>query len=493
MKLVKIIAMILFTTTIVVSFQNCGPSQNTGILGAKQSSLTAAEQVLYKAPFAYDMVVDTISYNSCVGNELNGSGLHGIKMGVNEGFVDNLGTGAVKGGLKLRTDFLTYVGNNIHPSYPSSVITPNQIRHVLQNSENNSNAYVQFGIRHRTDLSPARDLINPGSSNAVMMPRDGLVDRAALFNDPVLTNLTKGVQFGANGVLLSEGPRVYNLYEASDARAIEASFGYSNYTDETYPVTTSDPNGGGQLYEPYGFGEAYSDRVRQRFNSSGTDKYIATVTYGNPNDGSADYGLSNPIRAVSTDKTKAFGRSYSFRFEALSAKAGWRSNLLRQITESNLIDNTPASGASWSCENYVIMKQTQWNGGKSDEASCAPLIATDFQNASLAGKVKRIRRHYSESNWNIGLFYPKNAIYVPGARLNQPLCLVPKQNECYLPTTMPDGTDIGVNYDSTTECHLFASSIMGVSYTGNPSITDQRKLGRCAQYASICVRSSTAY
>lgn len=498
MKLVKIFALILFTTLVMVSFQNCSPSQNTGLLGSKQSaaeSQASVDSVTLKAPFAYDMVVDTISYNSCVGSDLNSSGLHGIKMGVNEGFVDNNGTGAVKAGLKLRTDFLTYVGKNVSPIYPSTVITPAQIQYILQNSTANKSAYLQFAIRRRTDLSPAIDLINPTSSNTVVVPRDGAVDRAPLFADPVLAGLTKGVQFGSGGTLLSEGARLYNLYEVSDVRPIEYSFGYSNYADETYPATpTNGSPGGGEIFEPYGFGEAYSDRVRQKFNSSGTDKYIATVTFGDPfGEGSADYGLSNPIRPSSTDKTKAYGRSYAFRFESISTKAGWRSNQLKQISESNLVDNTPASGASWSCENYVVMKQNQWNNSKPDEPACVALTPIDLQNTNLAAKVKRLRRHYLESNWNIGLYYSKNAIYVPGARGAQPICVVPKLADCYLPTTMPDNTDIGVNYDPTTECYLFAAPAMGVTYTGNPTVPNQRRLGRCAQYASICVRSSTNY
>jgi len=492
MKLVKIFALILFTTLVAVSFQNCSPSQNTGLLGSKQAGKDEAKKVVINAPFAYDMVIDTISYNSCVGINLNTSGLHGIKMGVNEGFVENTGTGAVKAGLKLRTDFLTYVGKNITPVYPSTIITPLQIQNVLQNSETNQNAYLQFAIRHRTDLSPAIDLIQPTNTNTVSVPRDGTVEQAPLFTDPVLTGLTKGVLFGNSGVLLAEGPRLYNLFEVSDVRPLEYSFGYSNYADETYPATSTDGSGT-TPFEPYGFGEAYSDRVRQRFNSSGTDKYLATITYGNPFDGSADYGLSNPFRASSSDKTKAYGRSYAFRFESLSTKAGWRSNQLKQITESNLVDNTPASGASWSCENYVVMKQNQWNNPKADEPACVALSPIDLQNTSLAGKVKRLRRHYLESNWNIGLFFPKSAIYSAAARASQPICVVPKLADCYLPTTMPDGADIGINYDPNTECYLFAAPVMGVTYTGNPTVPAQRALGRCAQYASICVRSSTNY
>lgn len=488
MKLVKSFALILFISIVIMSFQNCSPSQNTGLLGSKTTGVSEAEKVTLDAPFAYDLVVDTISYNSCVGSQLNESGLHGIKLGVNEGFVDSAGSGAVKAGLKLRTDFLTYVGKSIPPIYPSTIVTPAQIQYVLQNSTANKNAYIQYAIRKRSDLSVALDLIAP-STQTIAPPRDGNVETAKLASDPTLSALTKNVLYGGGGVLLSEGPRIYNLYENTEVRPIEMSFGYSNYWDETYAAETDLSN-----VEPFGIGEAYSDRVRQKFNSSGIDKFILAITYGDPTTGAGDYALNDPKRIDSSDKTKAYGRSYALRFEQVSSKAGWRPNLLKQVTESNLVDNTPATGTSWSCENVVIMKQNQWNNNIPTEPACVPLNATDMQNSTLAGQVKRLRRHYVESKWNIGLFYGKNSVYVPAARMAQPLCLVPKTADCYLPTTIgASGSDVGVNYDSTTECYLYTASLMGVSYTGSPSVDVARTLGRCAQYASICIRSSTNY
>jgi hypothetical protein len=68
-------------------------------------------------------------------------------------------------------------------------------------------------------------------------------------------------------------------------------------------------------------------------------------------------------------------------------------------------------------------------------------------------------------------------------------CLTPKAGECYLPTTniLDDPTtkslDIGIQYDINQECYL---TIPGGGDT-------QRNLGRCAQFASICVRTSSNY
>lgn len=480
MKLVKSFALIIFITLIIVSFQNCSPQQNTGLLGSKTESASTAAKVTIDAPFAYDLVMDTLSYNSCVGQDLNNSGIHGIKIGVNEGYVDTAGSGAVKAGLKLRTDFLQYIGKNMSPIYPSTVVTPAQIQYVLLNSIANKNAYIQYAIRKRGDLSVANDVIQPSAQTTVIVPRDGSLENATLGADPVLTALTKNVQFAEGGTILSEGPRIFNLYDALTVRPIEFSFGYSNYADESYPIGIS--------YEPFGIGEAYSDKVRLKFNSSGSDKYVLAVTYGDPTAGDADLGLGKPKRKDEVDKTKAYGRSYALRFEQASTVAGWRPNLLKQVVESNLVDNTPA-GNAWSCENFVIMKSNQWNNAKPNEPACVPLNSTDLNSSTIKGQVKRLRRQYLESGWNIGLFYPKNALYVPATRTTQPLCLVPKSAECYLPTTLAGGEDIGINYDLNTECYLYAASVMGVTYTGNPTPTAARMLGRCAQYASICIRN----
>jgi hypothetical protein len=491
MKLVKSFALIIFITFLIMSFQNCSPSQNQGLLGSKSTTESKSDAVTNSAPFAYDMVFDTISYNSCVGNGLNeqSSGIHGLKIGVNEGFVDTLGTGAIKAGLKLRTDFLTYVGKNVSPTYPSTVITPGQIQNILQNSKANQNAFLQYAVRRRSDLSVVMDLIQPSSTSTIVAGRDGFIENAALFLNPVLTSLTKNVQFGEKGVVLAEGPRIYDLYGGTEFSPIEKSFGFSNYMDETYDA-------GSSTVEPFGFGEAYADRVRQKFNASTSDKYVLAITYGDPTAGSGDLGLSEPKRKDAADVTKAYGRAYSLRFEAASTRAGWRSNLLKQITETNLADNTPVTGTvSWSCDNFVIMKGNQWNNSKPDEPACVPLISADLQNATISANVKKIRRHYLESQWNIGLYYAKNAVYVPGTRTSHPICVVPKVAECYLKTTdvIAPGVDMGVNYDTNSECYLYAASVMGVTYTGNPALNTIRAYGRCAQYASICTRSSTNY
>lgn len=493
MELMKKIAPIqaLAAAGMMFIFWGCTQPQNQSLLSARPST-DSAQKALDAVPFGYDLAIDTISYNSCVGSELNSSGLHGFKIGVNEGFVDSNGSGAVKGGIKLRTDFLQYIAKNLSPNYPATSISTGQVQYLLRNSTLNQGVAVQYGVRTASDLKLVADLIQGGE---VKQNRDGIYEQTILSEDPVLTNMTKNVQFGPNGTILAEGPRVFNSSTVSTPKAFEASFGYSNYTDSTFAITAG-------VNDSLGAGEEYSDKVRAKF-TAGT--YVLAVTYGTPLDGStsdAVQGLDTPKRPVATssDTTKAYGRSFSLAFTTRNASyPSWRKNILSRVTEKTLEDGRVASGVSWTCDYAVIMKNNQLNNKKATEPSCSELIGSDLENASIAAKVKNIRRHYPESSWAIGLYYPKNTIYNPATRLSGTprLCLVSKSVDCYLPTTgiltSDTSADIGVQYDETQECYLSRYAEMGVTYIGNKTGDNARALGRCPQYASICVRSSTSY
>lgn len=484
MIIVKTIFGVLLITGLFVFFQNCSVQQNAGLLGSKTTAATAEEVLNANTPFAYDLAPDTISYNSCVGESLNYNGIHGLKIGVNEGFTSfaSDGTGVVKAGLKLRTDFLQYLGQNVSPHYPSTVITPGQIQSLITNSAINKDSFIQFAVRRRSDLAVVPDLIQPASLSDVSAPRDGYFNPAYLNQDPVLTSLTKNVQFGEHGVILSEGPRIYNLTTSTTPTPIEFSFGFSNIVDNTFARQNLDGD-----TENYGIGERYSEIVRNRFNATTDDKYMVAVTFG-PNTGTgSDAGLNSPKRKDATVPSKAYGRSYALGFSqfATSSANGWKNNSLKTVKEYDLASGSEV-GSSWSCSSYVIMQKGQWNNGKLNKPSCTPMIASDLANTTIGNAVKKLRRHYLESEWNIGLFYDANQAYTPGTRTSQPICLVPKNSECYLPTeTVIPGTDVGVNYNPLTECYLY--NRVSTTYTGN--LANIKAAGRCAQFASICTRS----
>ena len=483
----------LFSLMLMV-FTACSIQQEQSLLSSKSTSGDTVKMVLDKVPFAYDVAVDTISYNSCVGSDLNQSGkLHGIKIGANEGFVDTNGSGAVKGGLKLKSDFLLYIAKNVSPTYPNTTVVPLQIQYILQNSEVNQGLKIQYAVRTASDLKVAPDVINVDSTTVITPARDGLYEGSLLSEEPVVSSITNNVQFGSGGTVLSEGPRIYNLGMKSSPDAIEGSLGYTNsYDSSALPVPGAD--------DGVGAGEQYADLVRSKFNSFA---YVLAVTFGNEtttssSDLTPSFGLNSPKRKSETDLRRAYGRGYELGFSSKnSALSSWRKNLLTRVTEKNLEDGSLVSGASWSCSQVVIMKTNQLNNKKISEPSCAELISSDLDNASIATKVKNLRRHYAEDLWAIGFMYKANEAYVPATRTSQPLCLVNRQIDCYLPTTnIITGSpteDIGIQYESSQECYLSRFQQMGVNYVGNKTGDDARRLGRCAQYASLCIRSSTSY
>ena len=511
MKLMKNFAMKLGVSALALLLAACTVQTTPSLLTSTSNVNDATTKILNDVPFAYDTVVDTISYNSCSGSNLNGSGLHGIKIGANEGFVDSTGSGAVKSGIKLRSDFLLYLAQNVKPTFPNTTIVPSQIQYILENSDKNKELQIQIAVRNKNNLAVVQDLIELASPNAgqFQLGRDGWYENALLSQDPVLSAITKQVQFGPKETVISEGPRTYNLGSGSQPDPIEASLGYTSNQDVTRPL---DP----QFDDATGAGEQYTDRVRQQFNLG---EYLLTLTYGNQSsttsgDNTNSFGLNSPRRPTSSGLNRAYGRSFELNFISKNASvSSQRRNILNQITEKNLDTGTSAAGASWKCEHYVIMKTSEWNNKKADQPACAEINADDLDptktsNATdLKARLLRLRRHYPESQWGIGFMVRENTKYVQtaAARAALPLCVVNKSVDCYFQTkgiilAEPD-TDVGVNYNSTisgltnntAECYLSRYSQMGVSYSGNLSGDSARRLGRCPNYASICVRTSTSF
>ncbi len=485
-------------------FVGCTIQSTPSLLTADSSAETNRTKLLDSVPFAYDLALDTISYNSCVGIGLTSSGIHGLKIGANEGFVEQTDSGAVKAGLKLRSDFLQYVAKNVDPAYPNTTVVPSQIQYLLENSTRNKDLLIQYAVRDKGNLRTVLDVINPAATNGVPeLNRDGFYESQLLSLDPVLTSITKNVVFGAGKTVTAEGPRIYNLGSAVSPDQIEASFSFSAASDNTYPQTQGVDDG-------QGAGEEYSDRVRSKFNST---QNILTVTFGNPtsttsSDQTESNGFNAPRRPNESVLSKAYGRSYELSFKSKSPSiSSQRRNILNTVVERDLETGSAApGGASWGCEHYVIMRPNELNNKKVTEPACSEILAVDLANPTfgpgLKTKVARIRRHYTESEWAIGFLIKANTSYDPTTRLQQPICMVSKVASCYLPTTgiitTDETKDVGVNYNAaidnnTAECYLSRYSQMGVSYIGNKSGDAARLLGRCPQYASICVRTSTSF
>ena len=311
---------------------SCAP-QGVGILGSPTKLQDIVDQSTKVAPFAYDLAVDTISYNSCISETVKSSAdIHGLKIGVSEGFTEPL-TGAVKSGLKLRTDFLQYVGKTFKPEYPNKTIQPSQIQKIIANSDYNKDAFIQFAIRQQSDYLAVPDLILVGGNNTkpyAQTPRDLTVFSNALYSGLLGYSLTKSIQFTSAGLVLNEGARVYNLSDSIVPVNLEATFKLNATDDESYlkpsPVSGSTEN--------FGRAETHPQEVRDDFNSK---KNLLTVTFGgdqNIPDGGLVFGdTTNHINLIkrprlansqSFDNSKAFGRGFQFRTGADLDRVGGR-------------------------------------------------------------------------------------------------------------------------------------------------------------------------
>jgi len=506
-----------FKKIILLSFAlvSCAP-QGNGILGNQTLLTDIVSQSIKDAPFAYDVAIDTISYNSCISETVKGSEIHGLKIGASEGFTDPL-TGAGRTGIKLRTDFLQYIGNKFKAEYPNTTIQPSQIKNILSLSDYNKDAFIQFAIRQKTNFVAVPDLMVLTPTSVAQFPRDMTVLAPILHSGLLGYNISKNIQFTPTGSVLAEGPRVYNLSETVEPVVIEATFNLNATIDESAPPIVTVP----AATENFGYAELYPQKVRDEFNLK---KNLLTITFGGnqnmpnpmpPADTTNHINLLKRPRlanSVSMDTTKAFGRGFQLTFDSPNpAQPSWLKSQLTKITEINLDNGAPTGGTSWSCENFLIMKPEHWDNNrifsttwtqavKTDgtpqlvEPSCSPIVGPDLTGANgilRQSQIKRLRRHYLSSQWNIGLYLPAapRTAYTLPPRTTMPLCLTPKAGSCYLPTLgiLDDPTrkslDIGIQYDTTKECYLTS--------TGGGDL--KRDLGRCAQFASLCVRTSSNF
>lgn len=502
------------------SLNSCAP-QGAGILGSSTSFSTQLDNATAQAPFAFDITPDTISYNSCTPYSAttgDTSLIKSIKIGANQGFTDQNGGGLVQGGLKIKTDFLQYVARRFSPLSGKTSITSGQVLDVLSKSPLNASAYLQFSVRQKADLKLRPDLLSLAADQNLTLARpgrDAFVFTNLLASGKTGSLLTQDIVYTSSGSVLVEGRRVYSISDTMAANPIEGSLGYNKTADESYPPSTST-----DFAEAYlGVAEYYANKIRDDFNTSDTKtKLILTATFGgknqegislNPSAGTSMSTIVQLIGPTSASSALAYGRGYELTFStpkptsgsSTVLAAGWIKTNLTNVRELDLSTGS-ATNANWICENFLITLSSHWNNKKLFEPTCAPLLQSD--ELVRSDVLKRIRRHYNERDWNVGLFFPKN-IEPTVERNKLSICLAPKSLACYLPTAATSvfssaeqqsiGSanlkDIGVNYDTSKECYLTAYNYLGVTYTTGTTLIDKKQLGRCANYASICTRKDS--
>lgn len=516
-KLLKITK--LYSTTLASCFVfvvGCTPSGN-GILDSKSSISEVIDNTTKQAPFAYDLAADTISYNSCTALS-NTQAVSNLKIGVSEGFINTNGNGAVKGGIKLKTEFLQYIGKYFTPAAPSSTIIPAQVLRVLNKSAVNQNARIQFSIRRKNNLNLFVDQIASSMSETYsatpLVGRDATLIAAELNSGYAGELLTKDIKYTTAGTILSEGARNYNLSGTQQSITLHGAFRLNQTEDSSITLPPPPANYTPKEYN-FGAAELYSQNVRNKFNATDSSKIIVTALFSTSASGSTDVDKILSIkRPDPKDLTKAYGRGYALQFTAKSSTvAGWTNkNILSGVTEIDLSTGSNVTGSTWTCEHFPIVRDSQYDKIRKDgDPQCTALLATDLppERQGRQLQIKKIRRHYPESEWKIGLFIPPSTTLASSVasrtaqRDSWGLCVTPKTLSCYLPTgtefmdnpsllTAAGKTEFGVQYDPTKECYLTAYNSLGINYS--VSTDDQRRmLGRCAQYASICTRTSTNF
>lgn len=477
-----------------VAFTNCS-SQPASPLTATTMTSEQKESALYSGePFAFDAIVDTISYNSCFNDGLRANGIFGFKVSASE--VPLPGDGA-RSGVRLTKDFLDFIGTKIKPEYPATTISSTQLKRFITNSPLSGAAQPLIGLRYANNLSIRAE--SPESNQGVYSPGvDFFESVPMLTNKNFLSDLTDGIAFSDKNKVLSYGPRIADFNTADDSeRSLTVDMGY---------------NLKGNYFELYG------NAVRNELNQRNT---ALTLTF---HQGLEADGPVNPISPDPNELKKAYGRIFYLSFGAVvgAAHNSVPGNLLKNVEERDLSRLAIVSNANWSCRNFMVVRSQDQND------YCRPvdysILATSnsfyrdaaghaIKNFDL---LKEIRRHYPASEWDVGVFanYAQDLAAngtsrpfvshpaIPGLdadtdtnlgtgdQISSYLCVVPRQTSCYIPNVV-NNVDQGVDYFPSSNpngCYQVSYQNQGIVYNSAPP---PAKL--CAQWASTCVRTSYGY
>jgi len=310
------------------AFNNCS-TQSASPLTAASLTNEQRQSILYKdEPFAYDGIIDTISYNSCFGDGITSGGVFGIKASASE--TPPPGEGP-KSGIRLTKEFLDFVGTKLKPEYPSEVITQAQLKNFLTHSPLSGSATPLLGFRYTKDLGIRAENAS-GSSASFLGGVDFAEPLGTLSNKLFIGDLTEGIAFDKTNKIVSYGPRVADFPFADTAnRNLKGELGY---------------NLKGNYYELYG------NYLRDEMN---VRNVALTLTY---HDSTAANGAINPISPSGSDLKKAFGRIFYLSFGSIvgAAHNSVPSNLLKTVEERDLSKLSLVSNASWTCRNFMVVR-----------------------------------------------------------------------------------------------------------------------------------------
>ncbi len=347
-------------------------------------------------PFAYDMTLDQIAYNSCAYDNMptNQPGMFTIKAGSFN-----------YGGAKLRSDFVSWARSTIKPIYPAETVSDDQVKGFIASNRSLSNAIPQLAIRGR---QAPQTLYPLGGSSTASAGVDYVNLLGDLADDRWLATLlaqfnlapTSGVNFfplAPGGSRLFEGQLHYNRTNAHRATLI-------NHLSSSYQLALT-------------------------YRSVSGDLFAARAPSG-------------------SDVSHAYGRGYNLKFSQgpsgyqAQSYGNWNVwsgapiNTLTGIDEvSDLRSPAVVNSTVWSCDPYdrFMIVQMEYRNEYCPQEDYS--ITQNDGNARIL--LARVRQFLKPEDWDVNL-----------ARR----CVVPKRATCYKPEQI-NGSQVRVQYDAALPCY----------------------------------------
>lgn len=462
-----------------VGFQNCGKA---GFDSGDTSGLSLSSTTADAFPYAFDVVFDQITYNSCYGSAVQGRPWFYTLM------AGAYGAGA---GVKIRPEFFTYMrsSGNIKPDPDAGYVTTTQMKMALASSNNNIESVPQMAIRTRGSPQQVR---TPSAVTAAVgvdyipMLGDLTDDR---WMDPLVKNESGYTQYfnlAPSRMRNLEAKITYNKDEGTAQGVRDDLALYSQLALTIKPRSDVAPDSGARM-------------VGSTITSNTSGGQVTTV------DPSAVFGRGyvmqfEPAIAPYTYlyREAEFNNHYTDPVHYPTSMLPWNSiytipaqNVLTQVTEMSL-ENNGAAQVSWSCPQnlrYTIVRTVDHpykpDANPANWVEFCPRDRPEyltsgiprrfFADGTLAkeavsaaayrAELEVVRRSLPAEYWDVSVEFK---------------CAVPKisSGECYPPETGA-AANFGIEYDQAKPCY---QALPGLPYT-NP--IPQK---RCAQYVSICQR-----
>ncbi len=442
-----------------MTFQNCGRSgfQTVDEGDLLSSSLSGSNPSgKASAPIAFDVGLDSITYNSCVPT---------IKTAASYFTIKTTATG-LRGGARLTSEFLNSAATTLRPILGNAQVADVQYKELIEQS--NSGLVAQVALRSATDF------------------------RAAY------TGTTQGGVWGSFDYLTDDSWMTPVV--ASARRASNAWVGYSNRAPMNkarldFNFNQDFPNS--DYWSSLLSGQAFRSCAAQGCQGYGQFH----IAVGFSEDG--DKNLIRSPTAYNSVQSKAVGRGYQMQFGYAnnSSVAGLR--VVKNINEYNMATGTPIiegnSATQWRCTEIPIMSANQrglasalqtsavdgrYDVSNSNRFLCNPMSGSFATSSFSQLNIAKIREILPPSQWQLG--YQNTAA---GSRL----CVVPVGMDCYPSNeTFPNYDPVTgssrpypyyVEYDSSKRCineDNMSTELTRVDATALNAV--------CAHYITVCTK-----